>query len=537
MKKNSIILFLLTILSTVVSAKVAVQVFTSKISEVTVFERGAQIQRSSKVRVKTGVSTIVIKDLSRYVDVNSIQAKVPGSKIVSLTYSLDYLTKEESNAERKVLQDSIESLKLDLKKLKNKRQINEMELALIGKNNDIKGQAVLDVADLEDFLIFYRSNLPLIKGSLLAIDEKTKKVNNQLQRLKNQLKSLKSSSEKVSGKVEIELSSASNSTANLSLNYYVTKAGWTPYYNLRTSGLNAPVEMEFNAKVFQNTGIEWKNISLTLATGRAHVDGSAPRLNTWFVNYKREPQIQQNVNNYYESDQLAYETNEGDNNKDKGSYRKFAEVKAAKVIVTENVTFREYKIPELYNISSTGKRQRVEITKHVLNAEYAYFCAPKMNTSAYLIAKVADWAKYNILSGQSKIYFEDTYVGQGYINAKNTEDTLQISLGQDKNIIIERITKLDKCEKQLIGLKQSKKKAYDIVVRNNKNLPVQIEIVDQIPVSKNSAIKVKLVESSDAKVKPETGELKWLLAISAFGKETKSFEFEVSYPKNKKISL
>jgi len=530
MKKLSIIV-LLAIVSTVVSAKE----FSSKINAVTVFERGAQVQRSSKVQVKKGVSTIVIKDLSRYVDANSIQAKVPGSKIVSLTYSLDYLTNKESNSDRKLLQDSIDGLKLSLKKLKNKRQINEMELALIVKNNDIKGQAVLDIADLEDFLIFYRSNLPLIKGSLLAIDEKTKKVNNQLQRLKNQLRSLKSSSEKVSGKMEIELSSASTSGAKLSLNYYVTNAGWSPYYNLRASGLDAPVEMEFNAKVYQNTGVEWKNIALTLATGRPHVNGTAPSLNTWYVNYKAERNAQQNVSYAYSSVEEEYD--KAAETKEVSKKLKMKRMRKPKVVITENVTFREYKIPVLYNISSTGKQQRVEITKHTLKAEYAYFCAPKMNTTAYLIAKVADWAKYNILSGHSKIYFEDTYVGQGYINAKNTEDTLEISLGQDKNIVIERIIKIDKAGKQFIGIKQSKKKAYDIVVRNNKSLTVKMEVVDQIPVSKNSAIKVKLVESSDAKLNVETGELKWLLEIPAFAKETKVFEFEVSYPKNKKISL
>ncbi|MFT6747094.1 MAG: hypothetical protein ACJAZ2_001442 [Glaciecola sp.] len=528
MRKISLLLLSIVLFSVVGSA----QEFVSKIKDVTVFERGAQVGRDAKIKLSKGISQVVVKNLSRYVDANSIQAKVPGAKIVSLTYSLDYLTDEESNAEKKSLETSLESLNYELKLLSNRREINQQELKLIQKNVDIKGQAVLDVADLEDFLIFYRSNLPLIKGSLLSIEQKEKKVRKEIKKLKNELRGLKSSSQKVFGKVEIELSSVVNATATLSLNYYVTNAGWSPYYNLRASALDAPIEMEFNAEVYQNTGVEWKGIQLTLATGTPHLDGNAPQLNTWYVNYQTRIKgdsrfkLRGSVQNAE-----AYSSADSDNLAVTKSF------KSEEAILVENITFREYKINEPYNISSTGKRQRVEIKKHKLGAEYAYFSAPKMNNSAYLIAKVSDWAQYNILSGQTKIYFEDTYVGQGYIDAENTEDTLEISLGQDKNIVIERITKLDKSGKQFIGLKQSKKKAFDIVVRNNKKSAVKIEILDQIPVSKNNAIKVKLVESSSAKVNAETGELKWLLEIGAFGKETKSFEFEVTYPKNKKISL
>ena len=530
MRKVSVLLLGIVLFSGVTVA----QEFVSKIKGVTVFERGAQVERKAKVKVKKGISHVVIKNLSRYVDANSIQAKVPGAKIVSLTYSLDYLTDVESNAGKKALEDSLEVLNHELKVLNNRRQINQQELKLIEKNTDIKGSAVLDVADIEDFLIFYRSNLPLIKGSLLSIEEKEKKVKKEIKKLKSELRSLNGSSKKVSGKVEIEVSSGVNAFANLSLNYYVTNAGWTPYYNLRASALDAPIDMEFNAQVYQNTGVEWKGIQLTLATGTPHLDGNAPELNPWYVNYQTKRPRSAFKMRSSNQNAKAYEEFE----LDEASYYGVASSLNDNVAtLSENITFREYRINELYNISSNGKRQRVEITKHQLEAQYAYYTAPKICPSAYLIAKVSNWEKYNLLSGQSKIYFEDTYVGQGYINAKNTEDTLEISLGQDKNIVIERLTKLDKAGKQFIGLKQTKKQAFEIVVRNNKNSAVQIEIVDQIPVSKNNGIKVKLTESSSAKVNPETGELKWLLEIGAFGKEIKSFEFELSYPKNKKISL
>lgn len=528
MKKISLVIFSLSIILGSVSAK---DVF-SEIKEVTVFERGAQVERKVKVQLTTGISTVVIKNLSRFIDANSIQAKAPGAKIINLTYSLDYLTEEEGNSEKKQLEDSLTVLNYQLKLLKNRKEINEQELKLIQKNVDIKGQAVLDVADLEDFLFFYRRNLPLIKNSLLSIEIKQKEIEEIIKKLKNELRSLKSSSQKAIGKVTIELSSTAKNTVPLMLNYYVKNAGWTPYYNLRATALDAPIEMEFNAQVFQNTGVEWKGVQLTLATGTPHLEGNAPALSTWYVHYQQsrsrgDKKFKQRV---LMEGNLAISNGGNQNIGVSGDY-------SSSAVAIDNITFREYRISEPYNISSNGKRKRVEIKKYNLAANYAYYSAPKVSTSAYLIAKVDNWEQYNILSGQSKIYFEDTYVGQGYIDAYNTEDTLEISLGQDKNIIIDREIKLDKSGKQFIGLKQSKTKAFDIVVRNNKKVVIKIEIVDQIPVSKDDAIKVKLIESSEAKLDPSGGQLKWLFEVGPFGKEVKSFEFEVTYPKNKKITL
>lgn len=531
-RKNKTMKLRTLFFSLILSGFIQAQEFKSSIKKVTVFQQGAQVHRKARISLEKGITTIVIKNISRYVDASSIQAKVPGSKIISLSYSLDYLVDKESNLEKSNLESKVESLNHELKVLNNQRQINQQELKLIEKNVDLKGQEVLDVADLQDFLIFYRSTLPMIKGSLLSIEENEKKIRKELKKLKKELKSLNSSSEKVFGKVEIELSSPQKNTVDLLLNYYVSNAGWTPYYNLRASALDAPIEMEFNAHVYQNTGLDWSNIALTLATGTPHLDGNAPELRPWYVNLRRKGGHRFKLKGNVSKREVQTDSNQLMS----AAYSVSAENNAP-VSTSENMTFREYKINVPYNISSNGKRQRVEITNHTLPAEYAYFSAPKISPAAYLMAKVADWENFNILSGNSNIYFEDTYVGQVFIDGQSTEDTLNISLGQDKNIVIERVSKLDKSGKQLIGLKQSKKKAFDIVVRNNKSSAIKIEIVDQIPVSKNNDVKVKLGESSSAQVNMDNGELKWHLNLGAFEKASKFFEFEISYPKNKKISL
>ena len=513
--------------------------YESSINSVTVFEQGAQIDRRAQVQVNKGLSSIVIKGLSEHVDPSSVQATITGAKILSVTYSMDYLASEENNADKKSIEEALSKLEYELKLLKNKREINELELVLIQKNIDIKGDAVLDVADLEDFLIFYRSNLPLIKGSLLAVEEKEKQLKKKKAQLEQQLLHLKGVKKKTSAKVELEVSSTMASKASLELNYYVREAGWRPNYNLRASSLEAPIEMDFYAQVYQNTGVEWEKVALTLATGTPHIEGSAQRLSPWHIGFNPanrlsyDPYDKELKSKAYgfveqESDELLVVSEK--------SLVPSNLVSKPGLSSKENITFREYKIQELYHISSNGKKQRVPIKNDKLAAEYAYFSAPKLSNAAYLVAKVLDWEKHRLVSGKTHVYFEGTFVGKGYLDASNTEDTLTISLGQDKHIVVERVVKLERSSKQYLGLKQTQKKAYELVVRNNKTVAVKIEVVDQIPISKDSAIKVKLIESSEAAVNVDTGELTWLLTLGAFEKKSRTFEFQVSHPKSKKIA-
>ena len=55
-----------------------------------------------------------------------------------------------------------------------------------------------------------------------------------------------------------------------------------------------------------------------------------------------------------------------------------------------------------------------------------------------LTARVTDWTDLNLLPGKMNIYFEETYVGQSQLDLSYVEDTLQISLGPDRNIQVKR---------------------------------------------------------------------------------------------------
>ena len=203
----------------------------------------------------------------------------------------------------------------------------------------------------------------------------------------------------------------------------------------------------------------------------------------------------------------------------------------------EKQTTVDFEIEIPYSIKSDNKSYAVDMTNYSLAASYQYYCVPKINKDAFLIASISDWEKYNLLEGEANIFFEDTYVGKSLLDIRHAKDSLQISLGSDKNIVVKREKLKDFTSKKFIGSKTEEFRSWEIIVKNNKNQRVNMSVFDQVPVSTLDEIKVELIELSKAKHNSATGEIKWDFVIEP--RESKHFDlkYSVKYPKHKTLII
>lgn len=195
----------------------------------------------------------------------------------------------------------------------------------------------------------------------------------------------------------------------------------------------------------------------------------------------------------------------------------------------------EYTIDAAQDIPSDGKQHLVAIKEYELNTKFVYHAIPKLNRSAYLIAKVADYGNYNLLPGQSNLFFDGMYIGQSYLNPVTTVDSLLLSLGRDEKITIKRDQLTDLTAKQTLGNHTKETKAWEISVRNNKNFEIELDLMDQVPISKNKDIEVKVDEISGAKYDEAYGSILWKLKIKPGETQKVKLVYSVKYPKGKII--
>src|SRR5690606_5469137 len=150
-----------------------------------------------------------------------------------------------------------------------------------------------------------------------------------------------------------------------------------------------------------------------------------------------------------------------------------------------------------------------------LAAEYSYFTAPRLDANAFLVGKITDWGKLNLLSGSANLIIDNNYAGTSYINPRSTNDTLTLSLGRDERIITKRTQVNEEGSTAFIGNSRRRTYTYEISVRNTRKEAVDIEVKEQYPLSTEKDIEIKLDEISDAQVNAERGELTWKLHLNA----------------------
>jgi len=207
----------------------------------------------------------------------------------------------------------------------------------------------------------------------------------------------------------------------------------------------------------------------------------------------------------------------------------------SEMVVKQTTVDFEIKTP--YTVLSDNKSYAVDMVAYELPASYQYYCVPKVQKDAFLIANIVDWEKYSLLEGEANIFFEDSYVGKTLLNLSAATDTLSISLGKDKNVSVNREKVKDYTTKQFIGSKKEETRSWLTTVKNNKNQPISMIILDQAPVSTLEEIEVQIQELSAGKHDKETGEVKWKFSLEPSAKKEFTLKYSVKYPKDRKLII
>jgi hypothetical protein len=195
----------------------------------------------------------------------------------------------------------------------------------------------------------------------------------------------------------------------------------------------------------------------------------------------------------------------------------------------------EFQINIPYSVPSDNQPYDVTMIQYDIDAEYDYSAVPKLSKDAYLIAKIPDYVKYSLMNGNANIFFKGIYQGESYIDLDTPGDTLTLSVGRDRDIVISRDIQKDYINKSISGNTRKEQKAWTITIKNNKNIPVNISVEDQFPVSKTDDIKVDLIENSGAKTDGTTGKLIWDLKMAPNEKKIINLRYSVKYPSGRAL--
>ena len=509
-----------------------------EIKHITVFPDRAQISQDASISLVPGKTVLRFTGLSPYIDAQSIQIKGVGEfTILSVNLQNNYLQNLEASPEIKSIRSQIEALSLKVEDektaieiLKEKESFLSANKVFAGKDNSFTAEQLKNMIDL------YSSNIEQIRLNILKKNRLIKDYEIQIATLQKQISEKLGTKQLPSGEIVVTVSSEKQVNGKITCNYIVSNAGWYPSYDIRVDDITKPVTVFYKANVFQNTGIEWKDVNLSFSNATPWLAGNVPVLYPWYVDfYTPAPYMMMDVAT--KSSRSMAPAMAEESKKEVMEDINAPEAQAVMVEKSVGETSVTFDIAVPYTVASDGKVTTVEIQRISTPADFKYVTVPKLAQIAYLTGNITGWEKESLLNGEATLYFENTFVGKSSLNVNQQNDTLSISLGNDNNILVKREKRKDFTSTKMIGANKQVTYSFLISLRNNKPNSVRITVNDQIPVSSNSSITVEASELSGGKYNNQTGEVKWDLEIKPQENKQLILTYTVKYPKDKNVIL
>jgi hypothetical protein len=534
---------------------------------------------------------------------------------------LNYLNNLEKSEEQIKLEKSYKELEEKIQLEQAHISVIDEEIVFLQENRKIGGKnQELSVTNLKEASQFYSSKLTALKLKRIDRQKTITELQQKKQNIANQLRAVSVKKEYPSGEVLISIDAKSQENLSIDLSYLVDNAGWFPSYDIKAQSIEDPLELVYKANVHQNTRVDWKNVELTLSSSNPGLSGSAPELQTYYLNYGSVPpsyksainevtgrvmdntggplpganvvvkgstigtvtdmngnfslaipsgasqlvfsyvgfntqelpiqQAQMSVIMHEDMmalDEVVVSAYAADYESAPSMTRRSTPSPKLKIqgnsslalptVQEENQTSVEFKIDIPYTVKSDGKNYVVPMTTYEVPASYEYYCVPKIDTDAFLLAYVTNWESLKLLEGEANIFFEDTYIGKSILDVRFVKDTLSVSLGRDKGVVVQREKIKDLTSKKFIGTKKEETRAWRISVRNNKTQDIKMVLLDQVPVPTLNEIELDVKGTSKGKWNKETGEIRWELELDSKKHQDLELRYAIKYPKHQNLIL
>ncbi len=522
-------LFILCLaLALVPAAAVTDKATETAIKKVTVYPDRALVTRQAKLNLTTGLRTVTISGLPGGLKDDSVRARGKGTakvKLLGLNVSRKQLYRADEEQIRE-LEEKLESLRSRIQRLKDERAVLNEETEYIESLADnfvkVYNRGILmgsyspeKLAGTEKMIA---RRLEAIAESRVEAGAEIRKLKKKVEAVREELNKLKRPGRSEKKELEVELQCLSGGEFNLEFTYVISGAGWKPVYDVRAEPGNEKIELVSRARITQRTGEEWENVQLVLSTASPHVGGEMPEPRPRVLN------IAEGKGKRGWGDMLGMAKFQA----------KAPRVDTAAAQVAKTETAAEYRIEKPYTISADGKPHFVPIGTDTFEGEFSYAAIPSRSPYAYLQAKVENTADKSFTGGSASIFLSGRFVSRVSIPDWAPGEEIEMPLGIDENVSVERKL-LNKKTETFLG-KTTVSYKWKISVANNLNKNTLLKLYEPIPQSRHEDIEVKVTSTDPEPSETEQGgKARWDIELDRGEKQEITLGYKIKYPSDKKV--
>ncbi len=555
------------------------------ISKVTVYRGQALVTRRIEVEAPAGTAELIVPGLPANILPESIYAQSSGDvKILSVRYR-QHAVNEDTREEVRQLDAQIESVKHDIKvateqhehlKLQWKMFENLRDFTIAAEKSDLsRGLLTFEPVDNLTGLIEKKGTDYLNRR--LELEDKLTDLQNKLSLLDRQRKDLMAGQSKTEREAVVFTSRAGKRIA-LEVSYLVNGAGWQQQYNLRANPDRSTVAIEYNAVVNQTSGEDWNGVTLSLSTAEPTMVAAAPVLEPMLVGLTgRGPVLVQQGEQQLASNQQAAPLSPADQvrlmqqqrkvniskgiaanaelnelalsnqvlyfNSSQTDIQQFQQ-QMAQMARVEGVSVT-YDLPGKLTLPSRSDQQLVTVATVAAKAEFTLIASPLLTDYVYLQADMINGSDTILLPGPASIFRDGQFVGRGNVPLVTSGERFTAGFGIDSQVQVTR--ELEEKTPRIQGGNRIDTYTYRIALRNYKNAAVGLRLLDRLPYTEDSSIrieqgKIEPALSADAEYARTLGKkgiLRWDLKLGPNTIDDKAtivrYSYTMEYDRNTQI--
>lgn len=522
----------------------------TSVTAVVVYPDRARVSTRGHCDLTEGIHQIVVGELPLVLEPDSVRASGAGTARVRLR-SVDVIRRHYAQAPAPKVTDlekRIEKLRDELKVLGDRQEVNQASIdhlnGLRGATNEYAwglARGRTTVENQSALMRFFEVEEARLREDLRGLDDEQRGLNDELAKLQAELDQIVSARprQRYEARLDVEVLAAGN--FDVEVNYIVGRAGWRPLYDMRLADTNAVrangpvVTITSLAEITQNTGQDWRSVSLSVSTARPALNQRAPELNPWFIDVV---QIQPRMARAYA--------------KSSGAQPEMLESAAADMAAPMMAAMAplpapaEVEVAEAQNLGTAitfavsggvdipgdGTPHKTTLGQYDLPPQLDYLSIPRHTDAVFRRAKLNNTTGAPLLAGAVNLYVGDEYIGQNRMDYTATGAEIELVLGVEERITVKRELVKREVDKRLLRDNRQVAYGYEITVENLLQSPAIVSVQDQYPVSRHDQIKVRLDMASPEPVEQtELHILKWEINLAPAEKKKIRFEYQVEHPR------
>jgi hypothetical protein len=476
-----------------------------------VYLNGTALEHQAQVPLVAGLNRIVVSSLSSKMNRETLEVQL-GEAAELLSVGEDEDEYGRALAAKPLYQTAVDSL------ARIEAEVRTAEAELLGMQQEkafLLANQTLPAGTQANWSAEVQKGAALMRTRLPAIQREANQLQIRLQGLQAQASQLRPRAAEMAswGSRQVLLVRAARPvTVPLVVRYYVaSRAPWWSTLDIRADGAGRKLEFVTHGRLRNQSGLDWQQVRVVLMRQELGENISRPTLRPWELGF-----------------------GSGDNTGE-GRIDAFVVKGTAKGRPADVAQSTSYEVPERVSLVS-GRQRDLTLPAVSLPARPEYVAIPRLSEHVFLQAKVAGWEGLQ-LPESAKVYHQGVYVGETELNDHAYNDSLEVSLGHDELLVVGRAKLEDLSSNVPLTDKRRVHLTYELNVRNRHPGPVRLRLLDEVPISEEKEISVKVGEISGAQLDERTGKLTWLLTVPAGESRKLTFSFQVDYPKDRKVDI